>query len=557
MTQIVWNYLWLTPILIGVNIASVFAQTDVTQPTVTQPTMAQDIELNSIDSLDQMTSVSQLSDVNPTDWAFQAMQSLVERYGCIAGYPNKSYQGNRALTRYEFAAGLNTCLEKIQELIASASNDRAKKDDLAIVQKLQDSFTAELAVLQGQVKSLELRTATIEQQQFSATTKLAGEIIFALSDEFSDRPNQTILRNRVRLHLKTSFTGKDLLSIRLDTKNSTLFTGDKLPGVFKGSNPAGILDLSEGIQTYNVAGGSNTRVGIGHLAYSNSAWNDRLNYYVAGIGGLHYYYAPTLNPVLDSRDSGSTTLSVFGQRNPIYDIGGGTGLGLNLKLGSVKVSLGYLSNTASNPAQDNGLFNGNYSGLFQVAYEGDRIGIGATYVKAYKTGGEGIFDGGYRTQPDASVGTTYVNIISFFDRTPGVIIGDRAKVDAYGLSGYFKITPKVTLNAFATYATADYNAPNVETGRIWTYGLGLSFQDLGKKGNLAGIIMGVQPYLSNPESRKDFGPLAIPLHIEAFYKYQINDSIAITPGLIWISNPGQITTTNSALVGTIRTTFTF
>lgn len=38
------------------------------------------------DALDQVTSVSQLSDVKATDWAFQALQSLVERYGCIAGY---------------------------------------------------------------------------------------------------------------------------------------------------------------------------------------------------------------------------------------------------------------------------------------------------------------------------------------------------------------------------------------------------------------------------------------------------------------------------------------
>ncbi len=49
----------------------------------------------------QVTSVSQLSDVQLTDWAFQALQSLVERYGCIAGYPDGTYWGNRALTRYE------------------------------------------------------------------------------------------------------------------------------------------------------------------------------------------------------------------------------------------------------------------------------------------------------------------------------------------------------------------------------------------------------------------------------------------------------------------------
>ena len=63
----------------------------------------------------QVTSVTQLSDVQPTDWAFQALQSLVERYGCIAGYPDSTYRGNRTMTRYEFAAGLNACLDRITE----------------------------------------------------------------------------------------------------------------------------------------------------------------------------------------------------------------------------------------------------------------------------------------------------------------------------------------------------------------------------------------------------------------------------------------------------------
>ncbi|MFO0051232.1 MAG: iron uptake porin, partial [Pseudanabaena sp.] len=57
--------------------------------------------------LAQVTSVSQLTDVRPNDWAFTALQSLVERYGVIAGYPDSTYRGKQALTRYEFAAGLN------------------------------------------------------------------------------------------------------------------------------------------------------------------------------------------------------------------------------------------------------------------------------------------------------------------------------------------------------------------------------------------------------------------------------------------------------------------
>src|SRR5689334_4624034 len=133
----------------------------------------------------QVTSVSQLSDVQPTDWAFQALQSLVERYGCIAGYPNGTYRGNRAMTRYEFAAGLNACLDRVNELIATATADLVTKEDLATLQRLQENFSAELATLRGRVDGLEARTAELEANQFSTTTKLQGEVITVVSDVLS------------------------------------------------------------------------------------------------------------------------------------------------------------------------------------------------------------------------------------------------------------------------------------------------------------------------------------------------------------------------------------
>ncbi|QNI53872.1 putative porin/ P stress induced [Synechococcus sp. BIOS-E4-1] len=46
-------------------------------------------------SLEQVTSITQFSDVDPTDWAYQALSNLIERYGCVAGYPNGTYRGNR------------------------------------------------------------------------------------------------------------------------------------------------------------------------------------------------------------------------------------------------------------------------------------------------------------------------------------------------------------------------------------------------------------------------------------------------------------------------------
>ncbi len=98
-----------------------------------------------VNGMEQVTSISQLTDVKPTDWAFQALQSLVERYGCIVGYPDKTYRGNRALSRYEFAAGVNACLDRINELLAAATADLVRKEDLVALQKLQEEFAAELA----------------------------------------------------------------------------------------------------------------------------------------------------------------------------------------------------------------------------------------------------------------------------------------------------------------------------------------------------------------------------------------------------------------------------
>jgi hypothetical protein len=106
----------------------------------------------------QVTSVNQLADVQPTDWAFAALQALVDRYDCMVGYPNQLFQGNRAITRYEFAAGLNACLDRLNQLLASATVDLAERENLQTLQRLQAEFASELSTLRGQVDSLETRT---------------------------------------------------------------------------------------------------------------------------------------------------------------------------------------------------------------------------------------------------------------------------------------------------------------------------------------------------------------------------------------------------------------
>lgn len=176
-------------------------------------------------SMVEVTSVSGLSDIQPTDWAFQALQSLIERYGVIAGYPDGTFRGNRAITRYEFAAGLNAALNRINGLVAAGNANLIRKEDLAILQRLQDEYAAELSTLRGRVDTLETRTAELEANSFSTTTKLNAEVITAVTDTFGDRvggnddDSNAIFAYRTRLNFETSFTGQDLLRTRLETGN--------------------------------------------------------------------------------------------------------------------------------------------------------------------------------------------------------------------------------------------------------------------------------------------------------------------------------------------------
>ncbi|NEU78054.1 S-layer homology domain-containing protein [Nostoc sp. UIC10630] len=89
---------------------------------------------------EQVTSVNQLTDVQPTDWAFQALQALVDRYDCIVGYPDQKFQGNRSITRYEFAVGLNACLARLNQLLESTTADVIKREDLQTLQRLQKAI---------------------------------------------------------------------------------------------------------------------------------------------------------------------------------------------------------------------------------------------------------------------------------------------------------------------------------------------------------------------------------------------------------------------------------
>ncbi|MEA5576183.1 iron uptake porin [Anabaena sp. UHCC 0451] len=469
--------------------------------------------------ISQVTSVSQLSDVQPGDWAFQALQSLVERYGCIAGYPNGTYRGNRAMTRYEFAAGLNACLDRVNELIATATGDMATKQDLATIQKLQEEFSAELATLRGRVDALEARTSELEANQFSTTTKLQGQVVAVVSDVVAgnnDTNKNTTLGARARIEFVSSFTGKDTLFTRIESNNINSPIGSPQEGNLFFAGPNGDTNAYLGTLWYKFPIGEKTQV----IAIAE--------------GGAADDVTSTVN-IFDG-DGAFGALSTFGTRNPIYGQLGSKGLGVTHQFSNkAGISLAYLSSNANVPSAGSGLFDGPYGALAQLTVKpSDRITLGFTYINSYN---QPLLTG-------SSAATSDITTEAFSS-------------NSYGVQASVGISDKFVLGGWAGYTNSSTLTGIRGDVDIWNYAVTLGFPDLGKKGNLAGIIVGMEPKVTSSSVIGLDKDQDTSYHIEAFYQYKLNDNITITPGVIWLTAPNHDNNNSDVVIGALRTTFSF
>jgi len=535
----------------------------------------------------QVTSVSQLSDVQPTDWAFQALQSLVERYGCIAGYPDGTYRGNRALTRYEFAAGLNACLDRVNELIAAGTSDLVRKEDLATLQRLQEEFAAELATLRGRVDSLEARTAELEANQFSTTTKLSGEAIFAVNGigivnnrravptrrrQGSDGTfnNNETFTDRVRLALNTSFTGRDLLRTRLQARNT---------------NPFGVSNTGTNMTRLGFDGDEGNTVFVDQLFYRFPITKNAIIQIDAANVELSERGFPTFSPF---ESSGTGSISRYGRFSPIYRAGdnqlvaGGNtsnnffssaGPGVSLHVnpqGAIGFDLAYLAPAASNPNHGFGIGNGSYAAVGQIDINASKyFNLGLTYSHTYdslerRNGVVNILDNTGSILAGEPFGNTPTSANNY-----GVEASFRPSKNliAFGWGGYTQAYAEHAFNNTGITengTTARLNGPRGSQADIWYYAGGLAFPDLGRQGSLLGLLFGQQPRLAANRATETFNGITrrrvdgnVSYQAEAFYRYRLTDNIDLTPGVLIIFQPEGNYRNPTDYVGTLRTTFRF
>ena len=481
------------------------------------------------DSMSQITNVDRLRDVSPVDWAYEALANLASRYGCISGFPNNTYRGNQPVSRYEFAAGLNSCLNKLEGVIAAS--EEVSTQDIEILLRLMQDFQTELAIIKGKTDGVQARVGDLELTQFSATTKLTGEVIFGLGSVLSGNDdNSTVLGDRVRLELNTSFTGKDLLFTRLATGNFPSLTEDT---GFQGD--LGFItpednDLQLDTLYYTFPIGSNTNIILGATGTEADELVNTVN-------------------VLDG-DGASGAVSLFGTRNPIYLPPGDAGLGISHELGNtVEISGGYLAADANQSTNDGGIFEAPYSAIAQVFVTPvDSLDVAFTYVHS-------------RNQSDTETGSSKANIRSLTasDAFPD---GVSTVSDSYGIELSWTISDRFiiggwgTLSKVTTLSTLDGSLDR-GTQDIWNTALTIALPDLGKEGNLAGIIVGIEPTVTDSSINNLAEDEDLSFHVEAFYQYQVNDFIAVTPGVVWITAPDNNNNNEDLFIGTIRTTFSF
>lgn len=520
---------------------------DTEQFKISQPLESTDKTSLDENPMGQVNSVSQFEDVRPTDWAFEALKSLVERYGCIV--PNGTYRGNRALTRYEFAAGLNACLEKVNELIATGAGNLPTNEESAKLQKLQQEFGAELATLRGRVDALESRAADIEAKQFSTTTKLSGITIVGIqgrSENRADTPPRDGVRdtndsgtninvsNFNQLYLTTQFNPRSFLV-------TGLLAGDG------GTQPTLSNDLILG---YEYDFGNQFDLSDLHF-HQLLTKNLAMMVGTKGVDMVRAFRGPNR-----AEDAANGPLSFFAQRNPILNLdfeNGGVAFDWQFaKRASLQAI--YSARDIGNPGKRAGLFDGNTTAAAQLLLTPAKtFDVSLYYVNNYSPNGS-LF---------SYAGDSCLTAVNCF-----AVPGRPLQTNGFGATVNWEISRKFTLGGWAGYTNSRIpgESGDVETTNYMVY---LNFPDLLGRGNLGGIYVGQPPKivssdlpvgnnvpdLLNGGNGSEGGQPGTTTHIEAFYRWRLNDNISLTPGFIHIQDlrKRHIAIANYQYFSTIKT----
>lgn len=151
----------------------------------------------------QVTSVTQLRDVQPTEWSYQAISNLISRYGCVAGLPNGTFQPGKPATRAQLAALTSACLDRISEYQTAA--------DAALAAALRAQFSKEIAATNTRVSALEVAAA----QKAQGVGNYLGLGVLLNSVGTGSNPNNTVSGGTLQARYAVkNFSNQNAVSVR-------------------------------------------------------------------------------------------------------------------------------------------------------------------------------------------------------------------------------------------------------------------------------------------------------------------------------------------------------
>jgi len=198
---------------------------------------------------------AQLVDVGPNHWAYGAIQALVDKYRVMGGYPDKTFRGQRAVSRYELAAALVGVMDRMDDL--SQTPGRVTNQDKATVDRLKTEFATELATLNSRVTTLESTVKGLESDVKSLKASMGnmgnnggrvrGGVGLTILDDFEDRLKPFVKTNFYATFSGTTDTGT-AYSASLTGANSTPGSGNtpvisRSSPTSKGAPPTGAVSL--------------------------------------------------------------------------------------------------------------------------------------------------------------------------------------------------------------------------------------------------------------------------------------------------------------------------
>ncbi|WP_320667462.1 iron uptake porin [Prochlorococcus sp. MIT 1307] len=444
----------------------------------------------------QVESISNFSDVHPSDWAFQALNNLRQRHGCAAANPNSS------MTRYEAAALLNKCLGNVAQV-----NEEE--------QSLIDEFGAELAVIKGRL-TLDGIEAGVGHGHggvgFSPTTQIHAKSIFLLGGVDSgvggtDEAVTFTYHNIIEA--ETSFNGNDLLLTEIEACNSgdTPFTG--AAALESACDDGDTLTLARSFYQFPVSDDFTATIGA-------KVRQDQM----LGVWPSEY---PS-DSVLD--------VLTYAGANDAYNLAVGAGAGVTYAKDKFSTSILFVSEDASNASSQEATPGGVLTAqgkdtvTTQLAWVDDNFTLAAVYT---------VDDNG--------------------NWNDSIDAGDYS---AYGISGVYNLdngSEWIPASISAGYGWKDVDqedptdsaANSNEDGNTWS--LGLIWNDAFVEGNNLGFGLG------SAETHRDDTGYDDPLAWEVFYQMSVSDNITVTPALFVVQRDGA--QNDDYTGGVIKTTFSF